>query len=697
MKTIDVSKSTLSRKLLIYLILIILIFLGGSLFMFFSRFSSQAIRLQSVDAQEITETATHIAGLIIKSAKTQLREELENQGTLLAFADNDIDEIEEAIKEIAEEEPVLFSAVMAYDANGKLIASTAAGAPDALDTEYIARNRRTEDAILLETYPTIGGFPAAVIALPVEVPSLRGYMAVALNIQKLYETYMSDIVLGISGYTFIVNSDGTILAHPNRDMAGKKTNGGYFALVDDNREKDPPAGNFMLNHDGETDLYAYSWAERYSLPWVIVGEIPGKEITGSIRSLILLASIGGLIAILLQAIILIYLIRRIVVKRLIILQNGLRIASEGKLFPLEDIHGDDELASMLRLFNNFIGQLRLTITGIQESMGRLSGAAEDLSTAIEDTTTSINTITSSIDEVNTEIQDLRANTEQNSSTVQETTRSIDSLAQAIQNQTTSIEESSASIEELIANIESIANISKTLRENFETLTASSLEGQKGLDSLVQLSQTIGENSKQLEDTNRIISRIASETNILAMNAAIEAAHAGEHGKGFAVVADEIRKLATETAQHSKGIRETLKGTGEYISNLVKLSGSTHSLFSTIEHDIQDVSQNIHEIEAALQQQRAGSVQILQALREMKDVAIEVNNASKEMAQGNQQILESTTALTDLAHKLSQAMATVENQSRQIASIQEKLREQNLHTQDIIRRAKEELDFFKLKR
>ncbi|MEM5947676.1 methyl-accepting chemotaxis protein [Spirochaetia bacterium 38H-sp] len=697
MKNIDLSRSTLSRKLLVYLILIIIIFLGGSLFIFFSRFSSQSIAMQSQDAQNIVKTATHISGMWIKAVKLQLREEKENPEVIEAFVNGSTAEIKDILEEIAEEEPVLYSSVMAYDTGGRLITNVGTGAPDAIDTAYITKNSKNTDAILLNIYPTIGGFPAAIIAIPIESPSTRGYLAVALNIQKFYETYMSDIVLGISGYTFIATEDGIILAHHNRDMAGKKAATGYFSTIINNKQKDPPSGNFMTKDGRETDIYAYSWIERYDLPWAVIGEIPGKEITGAISSLIILASIGGIIAILLQSVILIYLIRNIVIKRLITLQQGLKIASEGKLFPLEDIHGDDELAAMLRLFNNFIGQLRLTITGIQESMGRLSGAAEDLNTAIEDTTSSINTITGSIDGVNTEIQELRANTEQNASTVQETTRSIDSLAQAIQNQTTSIEESSASIEELIANIESIANISKTLRENFEALTTSSLEGQKGLDSLVQLSQTIGENSKQLEETNRIISRIASETNILAMNAAIEAAHAGEHGKGFAVVADEIRKLATETAQHSKGIRETLKGTSEYIGNLVKLSGSTHSLFSTIEHDIQDVSQNIQEIEAALQEQRAGSVQILQALREMKDVAIEVNNASKEMAQGNKQILESTTALTDLSHKLSQAMSTVEEQSKQIAGIQDKLREQNLHTQDIIKRAIDELSFFKLKK
>ncbi len=151
-------------------------------------------------------------------------------------------------------------------------------------------------------------------------------------------------------------------------------------------------------------------------------------------------------------------------------------------------------------------------------------------------------------------------------------------------------------------------------------------------------EVINSSEEALQTANKTISDIAGQTNLLAMNAAIEAAHAGEAGKGFSVVADEIRKLSETSSAQSKTIREELLKIEGSINDVVNASQASTDMFVEVSNSITQTQQLVLQIKGAMEEQQEGSKQIGAALMLMNDNTSEVRAASHEMAEGNKSIL-----------------------------------------------------------
>jgi methyl-accepting chemotaxis protein len=163
-------------------------------------------------------------------------------------------------------------------------------------------------------------------------------------------------------------------------------------------------------------------------------------------------------------------------------------------------------------------------------------------------------------------------------------------------------------------------------------------GRTGLSGVSTDIQEIARESEGLLEINAVMENIASQTNLLSMNAAIEAAHAGEAGKGFAVVADEIRKLAESSGEQSKTISTVLKKIKESIDKITKSTDSVLSKFGAIDLGVKTVSQQSENIQRAMEEQNAGSQQILEVIGQLNDITQEVKNGSSEMLEGSKEII-----------------------------------------------------------
>ena len=209
---------------------------------------------------------------------------------------------------------------------------------------------------------------------------------------------------------------------------------------------------------------------------------------------------------------------------------------------------------------------------------------------------------------------------------------MERLNNQLETQSSAITESSAAIEEMIANIRSVSNTLSKNSENVNDLHEASEVGHAGLNEVASDIKEIAKESESLLEINAVMQNIASQTNLLSMNAAIEAAHAGDSGRGFAVVADEIRKLAESSSQQSKTISAVLKNIKGSIDKITKSTGNVMEKFDAIDSGVKTVVQQEQGIMNAMTEQGAGSTQIMQAIAQVNDITYQVKADARQMVE-----------------------------------------------------------------
>jgi len=350
----------------------------------------------------------------------------------------------------------------------------------------------------------------------------------------------------------------------------------------------------------------------------------------------------------------------------------------------------DELASIAGMVNSFCEGLAQDMCEISKAQERLAGYGADLGSSAVESAAALKQITVNMDGVNARTQNQSASVIESSSAVQQIAKNIEALDRLIGKQAESVTESSASVEEMMSNLLSINATMEKMSSQFTELTDSASMGAQNQAAMAERISGIAERSETLQQANLTIAKIASQTNLLAMNAAIEAAHAGEAGRGFSVVADEIRRLAETSAKESGNIKKELAAVRSAIAELVEASKSSGASFSRVAERIGTTDELVSLIQRSTTEQQEGIRQIMESLRAMNEITAEVRSGSREMSAGNGMVLDEMTRLQDAAleiknniDEITAGIRDVSEGSAKVSEVAESTRETILQTGRIV--------------
>lgn len=219
---------------------------------------------------------------------------------------------------------------------------------------------------------------------------------------------------------------------------------------------------------------------------------------------------------------------------------------------------------------------------------------------------------------------------------------------------------------MTASIKSVDKVINQNMDSIEELKKSSEGGNKAISGTSDIVKVVIENSEGLLEATNVIQNIASQTNLLAMNAAIEAAHAGEAGKGFAVVADEIRKLAEESSSQGNHITTVLNDLKLEIGTLSASTTQLEDEFRKILELLELVHDRSTEIMHAMNEQSSGSTQVLQAIKDINNITEQVKEGSGEMVYGNREVAQETKKLVETSDDINSSMKNITSSVEKIS-------------------------------
>jgi methyl-accepting chemotaxis protein len=389
-------------------------------------------------------------------------------------------------------------------------------------------------------------------------------------------------------------------------------------------------------------------------PWALMLGIPTTVLTQALYRMLL---IGIIIAVLMLLVITagaLVLSRSISnpLKRMVVV---LKDIGDGDLTKRLEARSKDEIGDMTISFNTTLDKIRDLIRMIREKAQSLSQTGTELSTNMSATAAAINEITTNIRSMKTQVNNQNAEVDESSKAMEKINVSIADLNTQIDKQAESVAQSSSAIEEMLANIQSVTTTLVKNANDVRDLADASGVGRNGLQEVAEAIKGIARESEGLLEINAVMENIASQTNLLSMNAAIEAAHAGEAGKGFAVVADEIRKLAESSGEQSKTISVVLKKIKDSIDKITQSTNGVLDKFEAIDTGVKTVSDQEENIRNAMEEQGQGSKQILDAISQLNEITGGVKGSSHEMNISSKEVISTSRVLESITQEISNGM------------------------------------------
>lgn len=458
---------------------------------------------------------------------------------------------------------------------------------------------------------------------------------------KSFDTFLAKLDGFDTGYAILVDKEGTILYHPDKSLVYQKKISDLDNDSNDYRDIQPVADKIKMGQEGvksvvyDNEKRIFIFSPIKELEWTLILSVADSEINAPLRAL----ANRSLIIILLTSIFLVFAITFLtgtISKPLNHLVDMLKDIAEGQgdLTKRLSIENKDELGDLAKWFNTFIGKVHTIISKVKQNTEQVAYAASEISAISSEMAAGSIEQTSQAAEVAASVQEMTAGIMANSRNANESKRIAEQASFKAQEGMTVMQETRKGMEEIVLSSQRTGEIIDTMSGRAE----------------------------QIGEIIRIIDDIAAQTNLLSLNATIEASSAGEHGKGFAVVADEVRKLAERTKEATQEIGDKI---------------------SAIQNDTREVSQSMREAHAAVTRGQEFTSRteevfdaIVEAVRHAMTMIKQISAASEEQSTGAEEISKSVTSITAVSKQ-------AEGGSRQLANAAEHLNKQISELRELV--------------
>ena len=512
-----------------------------------------------------------------------------------------------------------------------------------------------------------------IVAIPMR--DLQGKITGVINATILGDALsnlISDIIVGETGTAYLVSASGTVLGNRRPEILYKSI---YSEIIgSDTNAYAQFLKQALASHKSSVNVseikgvkYISAVASMRYADWTLlltapVSEFMAENVTNLIKTFVIIALCQLIIAISLGVLIARNITRPInhVIDALKNIAQG-----EGDLTIELPASGKDETSVLSSYFNQTILKLKNSIQKVGADSREMESVGSDLESNMVSVSEVVSNITAGIEDLKKRFVEQEESVSGTAAAIEHIIKTLRGLDESIGQQAAMITESSTSFDKMTHSIDTVGENVVETREAIRNLSAATNDGRETLAKANEVSQRISDASGDLIEAGAVIENIASQTNLLAMNAAIEAAHAGEAGKGFAVVASEIRKLAEESSAQGKKISITLKNLSAEIKALADSASGAVEKFNIISGYSKGLSGSIEGVVQAMDEQEENGKIIWGIINDVTGITNEVKSGSGDMLADGEKVVSATKRLDDLTRILRENIENIASQTELI--------------------------------